>query len=135
MVSDNKDSPCIALCSTALGDPVCRGCGRTFHEVARWCVMDATEKRYTWERLPERLRLVEIGLCLDALIDIEEQDGVEWACIVGEGAARPLFRLQRGAAGWQLLLMRQQGLSAAYALPEGVAASAEAFARLFVERE
>ena len=30
------DSPCIAICSTAQGDAVCKGCGRTFDEVRRF---------------------------------------------------------------------------------------------------
>ena len=29
-------SPCIGLCTTALGDETCRGCGRSFEEVNNW---------------------------------------------------------------------------------------------------
>lgn len=51
-MSDNRpDSPCIAHCSTALGDEVCAGCGRTFLEVANWVAMNPTEKEAVWARL------------------------------------------------------------------------------------
>lgn len=45
------DSPCLGFCTTALGDDVCKSCGRTFEEVTRWIVMTPEEKAVTWERL------------------------------------------------------------------------------------
>lgn len=45
------DAPCIAICSTAQGDAVCKGCGRTHHEVQRWPEMSPAEKRHTWRRI------------------------------------------------------------------------------------
>jgi len=39
------DSPCIGVCSTALGDEVCIGCGRTFDEVYRWNLLSLEEKK------------------------------------------------------------------------------------------
>lgn len=45
------DSPCIAICSTAQGDPVCKGCGRTFDEVQHWPALDPFEKRSVWQRI------------------------------------------------------------------------------------
>ncbi len=45
------DSPCIAICSTAQGDPVCKGCGRSFDEVQAWPGLDAFEKRKVWRRI------------------------------------------------------------------------------------
>ena len=100
--------------------------------------MDEHEKRHTWERLPERLRLVEVGLHMHVLIDIaQDEQGVEWARIVGEGVARPLFRLQRSATGLGLQIKTISGEVGEFKLPAGVAASAEAFSRLFeaVEQE
>jgi len=39
------DSPCVGICSaTALGDPVCLGCGRTFDEVIQWNQLSDDEK-------------------------------------------------------------------------------------------
>ena len=45
------DSPCIAVCTT-LYDENCKGCGRTYMEVANWIGMtpdeqEATSWRYT----------------------------------------------------------------------------------------
>jgi predicted Fe-S protein YdhL (DUF1289 family) len=45
------DSPCIAICSTAQGDLVCKGCGRTFEEVQQWPAFDPFEKRLVWQRI------------------------------------------------------------------------------------
>ena len=45
------DSPCIAICSTAQGDPICKGCGRSFDEVQQWPGLDPFEKRTVWHRI------------------------------------------------------------------------------------
>ncbi|OGT68494.1 MAG: DUF1289 domain-containing protein [Gammaproteobacteria bacterium RIFCSPHIGHO2_12_FULL_45_9] len=46
------DSPCIGVCSaTALGDPICRGCGRTFEEVHSWNTLSDAEKIEINQRL------------------------------------------------------------------------------------
>jgi predicted Fe-S protein YdhL (DUF1289 family) len=45
------DSPCIAICSTAQGDPVCKGCGRSFDEVQGWPGMSPYDKRTVWHRI------------------------------------------------------------------------------------
>ena len=45
------DAPCIAICSTAQGDALCKGCGRTFDEVQHWPVMSPAEKRAVWHRI------------------------------------------------------------------------------------
>ena len=45
------DSPCLGYCTTALGDDVCKACGRTFVEVSRWIVMTPEEKAAVWLRL------------------------------------------------------------------------------------
>jgi predicted Fe-S protein YdhL (DUF1289 family) len=45
------DAPCIAICSTAQGDAVCEGCGRTFDEVQHWTVLTPGEKRAVWRRI------------------------------------------------------------------------------------
>ena len=44
------DSPCVAVCSTTF-DIVCRGCGRTFIEVANWVVLTPQEKDVIWTRI------------------------------------------------------------------------------------
>jgi predicted Fe-S protein YdhL (DUF1289 family) len=45
------DAPCIAICSTSQGDSLCKGCGRSFEEVQKWCEMTPAEKRSTWRRI------------------------------------------------------------------------------------
>jgi uncharacterized protein len=50
-VTLNPDSPCVGRCSTAYGDEICRGCGRTFEEVINWIVYTDEEKAAVWARL------------------------------------------------------------------------------------
>jgi uncharacterized protein len=45
------DTPCIAICSTAQGDEICKGCGRSFEEVQHWPAMTPVEKRQVWRRI------------------------------------------------------------------------------------
>lgn len=45
------DSPCIAQCTTALGDNVCRGCGRTFEEVTYWNLYSDQQRQVIMQRL------------------------------------------------------------------------------------
>ncbi len=45
------DAPCIAICSTAQGDPLCKGCGRTEDEVQHWPQLSPGEKRVVWRRI------------------------------------------------------------------------------------
>ena len=45
------DAPCIAICSTSQGDPICKGCGRTFDEVQRWTELSPGAKRAAWRRI------------------------------------------------------------------------------------
>lgn len=45
------DTPCIAICSTSQGDPMCKGCGRSFEEVQRWPELSPVDKRAVWRRI------------------------------------------------------------------------------------
>jgi hypothetical protein len=49
--ASTPDAPCIAICSTAQGDAVCKGCGRTEDEVQHWPTMSPAQKRVTWRRI------------------------------------------------------------------------------------
>jgi len=49
--ASTPDAPCIAICSTAQGDAVCKGCGRTESEVQNWTHMSPAEKRAVWHRI------------------------------------------------------------------------------------
>ncbi|STR45208.1 DUF1289 domain-containing protein [Iodobacter fluviatilis] len=53
---ERPDSPCIAVCSTALGDEICRGCGRSVVEVSTWVMMSDEDKNKIWARLEEQWR-------------------------------------------------------------------------------
>lgn len=48
---NRPDSPCIAICTTAQGDAVCKGCGRTFEEVTTWVTMSEEQKDAVWLRI------------------------------------------------------------------------------------
>lgn len=45
------DTPCIAICSTAQGDAVCKGCGRSAAEVQQWTAMSPAARRAVWRRI------------------------------------------------------------------------------------
>lgn len=49
--ASTPDAPCIAICSTAQGDPVCKGCGRSEGEVQHWPTMSPGAKRAVWRRI------------------------------------------------------------------------------------
>lgn len=49
--ASTPDAPCIAICSTAQGDAVCKGCGRTELEVQNWTQMGPAAKRQVWRRI------------------------------------------------------------------------------------
>jgi predicted Fe-S protein YdhL (DUF1289 family) len=51
--ASTPDAPCIAICSTAQGDAVCKGCGRTEDEVQDWPVLSPAEKRIVWHRITQ----------------------------------------------------------------------------------
>ena len=44
-------TPCIGVCSTALGDSICRGCKRINHEVVQWNGYTNQEKQNIMDRL------------------------------------------------------------------------------------
>jgi predicted Fe-S protein YdhL (DUF1289 family) len=49
--TSTPDAPCIAICSTAQGDAVCKGCGRTEDEVQHWPSFSPGQKRQVWRRI------------------------------------------------------------------------------------
>ncbi|MBT8139827.1 MAG: DUF1289 domain-containing protein [Gammaproteobacteria bacterium] len=48
-------TPCIGVCSTGIGDSVCRGCKRFDYEVIQWNGFDETQKQAIDERLDRLL--------------------------------------------------------------------------------
>ena len=67
---DNVKTPCIGVCSTGIGDSVCRGCKRFAHEVIHWNAYDQQQKRIIDSRLSQflvqivetKLRVNDVGL-------------------------------------------------------------------------
>ena len=51
-------TPCIGICSTSIGDPVCRGCKRFNHEVFHWNGYTSSEKTNVLTRLEDLLEKV-----------------------------------------------------------------------------
>lgn len=46
-------TPCVGLCSTTYGDPVCRGCKRFAHEIIDWNRYDEAQKSAVMSRLTQ----------------------------------------------------------------------------------
>ncbi|MDN0084004.1 DUF1289 domain-containing protein [Crenobacter sp. SG2305] len=106
--STDSDSPCIALCSTALGDNVCRGCGRTFIEVAEWSALPGADKAAIWDCLPARRQAIALAACLGRTLeqlDVDE-DGTEWARLTHPSAGVVQFALRADPDGWRLWARR-----------------------------
>lgn len=55
---DRVPSPCIGVCSTGLGDEVCRGCKRYNHEVIQWNSFTEAQKRVIDQRLEDFLQQI-----------------------------------------------------------------------------
>lgn len=51
-------TPCIGVCSTGIGDAVCRGCKRFAHEVIHWNAYSDSQKQLIDARLDEFLSQV-----------------------------------------------------------------------------
>lgn len=61
-------TPCIGVCSTGIGDSVCRGCKRFAHEVINWNAYSEEERGHIIERLHALLTQV-----MQARIEIVDQ--------------------------------------------------------------
>ncbi len=55
MLDPRVKTPCIGVCSTGIGDRVCRGCKRFAHEVINWNSYSNEEKQLIDRRLGEFL--------------------------------------------------------------------------------
>lgn len=63
-------TPCIGVCSTGIGDSVCRGCKRFAHEVIRWNGYLESERKAITNRLEallsqvvsDRLQVIDVEL-------------------------------------------------------------------------
>ncbi|CAM3407285.1 DUF1289 domain-containing protein [Halomonas lysinitropha] len=57
-------SPCVGLCSTTLGDPVCRGCQRVDSEIRDWPALSGEQRRSRMAEL-DRMRAEVAGRFLE----------------------------------------------------------------------
>ncbi len=51
-------SPCVGLCSTSLGDLVCRGCLRYAHEITDWNGYAEALKNQVWARITQHTEII-----------------------------------------------------------------------------
>lgn len=58
IMSSSPKTPCIGVCSTGIGDSVCRGCKRFAHEVIGWNGYADRERESIWARLEQLLSQV-----------------------------------------------------------------------------
>ena len=49
------ETPCVKVCTLDARTGLCLGCGRTVDEIARWTVMNASERVQVMRELPDRL--------------------------------------------------------------------------------
>ena len=66
-------TPCIGVCSTGIGDAVCRGCKRFAHEVIDWNAYSEAEKRIVDCRLAEFL-----SLCMKNRFEVIDPGLLRW---------------------------------------------------------
>ncbi|MEO1079012.1 MAG: DUF1289 domain-containing protein [Pseudomonadota bacterium] len=66
-------TPCIGVCSTGIGDSVCRGCKRFAHEVINWNGYSEDQKRIVDDRLAQFL-----AQCVQNRIRILDEALLRW---------------------------------------------------------
>lgn len=67
-------SPCVGLCSTTLGDRVCRGCQRIDSEIRDWPALSGEQRRWRMAEL-DRMRAEVAGRFLEVVdpVSLEAQ--------------------------------------------------------------
>jgi hypothetical protein len=90
-------TPCIGVCSTGIGDAVCRGCKRFSHEVIAWNSYTQDERRAVLQR---------IDVLLEQIVN-------RWVIIKDRDVLNAQLRLQqikfdpqRAAASWVVELLK-----------------------------
>jgi predicted Fe-S protein YdhL (DUF1289 family) len=90
-------TPCIGVCSTGIGDAVCRGCKRFSHEVIDWNGYTDAQKRAICARLDQLLaQIVAAKLTIFDVGRLESQ----------LRAQRVRYSAHRGPAMWVFELLR-----------------------------
>ena len=101
MLDQTVKTPCIGVCSTGLGDPVCRGCKRFSHEVIHWNGYTVEQKRAIDSRLSSFL-----SQCVSNKLVVTDKSLLEWQLDVQQVRFRPhhdeycwTFSLLKAGAG------------------------------------
>lgn len=90
-------TPCIGVCSTGIGDAVCRGCKRYSHEVIHWNGYSEAQKRLISARLDQLLgQIVAAKLTIFDVALLERQ----------LRAQRVRYSAHRSPAMWVFELLR-----------------------------
>ena len=66
-------TPCIGVCSTGIGDSVCRGCKRFSHEVIHWNSYSQEQKRIIDQRLSGFL-----SQCVSNKLEVTDRALLRW---------------------------------------------------------
>ena len=78
-LNQQPDTPCVGICSTAIGDDVCRGCARTFDEISFWGELSQAEKDHCWACLSVRKVWLAVVRPLHGHLEVVSQAGSESA--------------------------------------------------------
>ncbi|GAB5450003.1 MAG: DUF1289 domain-containing protein [Halioglobus sp.] len=73
MLDRTVKTPCIGVCSTGIGDSVCRGCKRFSHEVIDWNSYSLEQKRVIDGRLAGFL-----SQCVKNKLQVTDRDLLKW---------------------------------------------------------
>ena len=73
MLERNVKTPCIGVCSTGIGDAVCRGCKRFCHEVIDWNSYTPEQKAVIDRRLSDFL-----SQCVSNKLRITDRTLLQW---------------------------------------------------------
>ena len=57
-MTSKLNTPCVGICSTGIGDEVCRGCKRFAHEVIAWNSYSDDQRAAVWRRLEDLHALI-----------------------------------------------------------------------------
>ena len=73
MLNPPVKTPCIGVCSTGIGDSVCRGCKRFSHEVIDWNAYSIEQKRAVDSRLADFL-----SQCVSNKLAVTDRTLLQW---------------------------------------------------------
>ena len=77
MLDSPVKTPCIGVCSTGIGDSVCRGCKRFSHEVIDWNSYTTAQKQAVDGRLSGFL-----SQCVSNKLQVLDEDLLKWQLAV-----------------------------------------------------